>query len=366
MKKLLLIIISIMLVFSITSCSESTNVDINSSDTSSDSDTSSESMKVELKPVFEKNEFPGTYTSEGISFGKSSWRSEWVIAADGTCTGYTFADVSDESKKGIWKQVSDMEYKFSGLDKEHWNYWKVHDDYKFIYRSDHGGAARKRDDIVRGQFFSDRWGFNSDGTYGHNDSKGTYEWVDDNIIKVSIRGNRDYSARATKYYCLDDEGYLIPEVYARKKETVYGTTKTMTVAINPYFEPFNYYDENGELVGFDIELIKLVADKLGLNVEYKKFDYKDLSSALINNYAHIAIGGIENGYFTDSNIEYTKEYVTYKADKDIKCCFMLPKDSEITEYINKTLLELENSGEIQKLYDKYLYDENNSQEILNQ
>ena len=180
------------------------------------------------------------------------------------------------------------------------------------------------------------------------------------------RGNRDYSARATKYYCLDDEGYLISEVYARKIESTYGITKTMTVAINPYFKPFNFYDENGKLTGFDIELIELIANKLGLNVEYKEFDYNDLSTVLTSNYAHIAIGGIENGYFTDPNIEYTKEYVTYKADKDIKCCFMLPKDSEITEYINKTLLELETSGEIQKLYDKYLYDENKSQEILNQ
>ena len=36
------------------------------------------------------------------------------------------------------------------------------------------------------------------------------------------------------------------------------------------YEPMNYLDENNELVGFDTELAKAVADKLGMEIEFQK------------------------------------------------------------------------------------------------
>jgi polar amino acid transport system substrate-binding protein len=39
------------------------------------------------------------------------------------------------------------------------------------------------------------------------------------------------------------------------------------------YEPMNYKDENDELVGFDTELAKLVAEKLGVEVEFQVIDW---------------------------------------------------------------------------------------------
>ena len=39
------------------------------------------------------------------------------------------------------------------------------------------------------------------------------------------------------------------------------------------FAPMNYYDENNELIGFDTELTKAVAEKLGLEVEFVEINW---------------------------------------------------------------------------------------------
>ena len=43
---------------------------------------------------------------------------------------------------------------------------------------------------------------------------------------------------------------------------------TLTVGTSAEYAPFEYKDDNGDYQGFDLELIKAIADKLGLDVEY--------------------------------------------------------------------------------------------------
>ena len=42
---------------------------------------------------------------------------------------------------------------------------------------------------------------------------------------------------------------------------------TLTVGTSAEYAPFEYKDDNGDYQGFDLELIKAIADKLGLDVE---------------------------------------------------------------------------------------------------
>lgn len=52
------------------------------------------------------------------------------------------------------------------------------------------------------------------------------------------------------------------------------------------YEPMNYLDANNELVGFDTELAKAVADKLGMEIEFQKIEwsnkYLELEAGTIN------------------------------------------------------------------------------------
>ncbi len=52
------------------------------------------------------------------------------------------------------------------------------------------------------------------------------------------------------------------------------------------YEPMNYLDENGKLIGFDTELAEAVAKKLGMEVEFQKIEwdnkYLELESGAVN------------------------------------------------------------------------------------
>ena len=44
---------------------------------------------------------------------------------------------------------------------------------------------------------------------------------------------------------------------------------TMVVAIDPTFPPFEYTDSAGKVIGYDPELIELIAADMGVEVEYQ-------------------------------------------------------------------------------------------------
>ena len=51
---------------------------------------------------------------------------------------------------------------------------------------------------------------------------------------------------------------------------------TLTVGTSAEYAPFEYKDDNGDYQGFDLELIKAIGDKLGLDVEYVNNDFDTL------------------------------------------------------------------------------------------
>ena len=68
--------------------------------------------------------------------------------------------------------------------------------------------------------------------------------------------------------------------------SVFGCAKKEAVVVGyTIYEPMNYTDENGELVGFDTELAEAVFDKLGYEVVFKLIDwdqkYTELNSGAI-------------------------------------------------------------------------------------
>lgn len=44
---------------------------------------------------------------------------------------------------------------------------------------------------------------------------------------------------------------------------------TYRVAIDPYYPPFEYLDENGKIVGFDVDLLNTIAEKEGFKPDYQ-------------------------------------------------------------------------------------------------
>ncbi|MEA4987825.1 MAG: amino acid ABC transporter substrate-binding protein [Anaerovorax sp.] len=98
---------------------------------------------------------------------------------------------------------------------------------------------------------------------------------------------------------------------------------TLVVGCDDEFPPMGFRDENGEVTGFDIELAKLVAEKLGVEAVVQPIDWKTKEMSLESN----KIDVIWNGYTIDKErngkVEYTKPYlnnqqvIVVKADSEI-------------------------------------------------
>ena len=98
---------------------------------------------------------------------------------------------------------------------------------------------------------------------------------------------------------------------------------TLIIGIDDTFAPLGFRDEKNEIVGFDIDMAKAAAEKMGVDVKIQPIDWKTKESEL--NSGRIDL--IWNGYtITDERKEkvlFTKPYlknsqvVVTLADSDI-------------------------------------------------
>ena len=61
---------------------------------------------------------------------------------------------------------------------------------------------------------------------------------------------------------------------------------TYIVGVNGNYPPYSYYDTNGELVGFDVEVVREIAKTEGLNISFKQVDW-------INTLPSLAVGDVD-------------------------------------------------------------------------
>ena len=97
-----------------------------------------------------------------------------------------------------------------------------------------------------------------------------------------------------------------------------------TLGLDADFAPMGFTDDNGEIVGFDIDLAKAVAEKMGVALEVKPIDWDSKAMELSTG----KIDVIWNGFsITDERRQEvlfsnpylsTKQSVIVKADSDIK------------------------------------------------
>ena len=55
---------------------------------------------------------------------------------------------------------------------------------------------------------------------------------------------------------------------------------TITVGTEGTYAPFSYHDKDGKLTGYDVEVTRAVADKLGIKVEFKETQWDSMMAGL--------------------------------------------------------------------------------------
>jgi polar amino acid transport system substrate-binding protein len=102
------------------------------------------------------------------------------------------------------------------------------------------------------------------------------------------------------------------------------TEGTLTLCTNPPYEPFEY-EENGEVVGLDIDIVNEVAKDLGVDLAIKITAFEGIQSGadLNSNNCDIVASGITITEAREENMDFSKPY--FDADQGL----LVPAGSDI-------------------------------------
>ena len=147
------------------------------------------------------------------------------------------------------------------------------------------------------------------------------------------------------------------------------------VAISADFPPFEYYDENEELYGFDVDLMNYIGDRIGFDIEFVNMSFDQLFSAVMGGDVDCAISAIavteERNNVIDYTIPYLSAKVTYSDEESTdtsieKYAIVFPNNSvekanvletagqvAIYNLVNNALSELIEDKTVEKLGEKY-------------
>jgi polar amino acid transport system substrate-binding protein len=94
------------------------------------------------------------------------------------------------------------------------------------------------------------------------------------------------------------------------------TEGTLTICTNPPYEPFEY-EEDGEVVGLDIDIVQEIADDLGVDLEIKitAFDGIQSGADLNSNNCDLVASGITITEARARNMDFTEPY--FDADQGL-------------------------------------------------
>ncbi len=118
----------------------------------------------------------------------------------------------------------------------------------------------------------------------------------------------------TKNYIGDDTKGTCP--YASPEGQTYDNG-TLVVATNAAFPPYEFYD-GGEIVGIDMELIKAIGDKLGMEVKIEDIEFDSIINAVDSHKADVGIAGMTMTEERAKSINFSDSYVTTKQVMVVK------------------------------------------------
>ena len=83
---------------------------------------------------------------------------------------------------------------------------------------------------------------------------------------------------------------------------------TVVVAFNPEYPPFEYV-EDGEYVGYDVDLIKAIAEKAGFEIELRAMAFDAVITEVISSKDTIGVSGISITEERQMNVNFSEGYI---------------------------------------------------------
>lgn len=104
--------------------------------------------------------------------------------------------------------------------------------------------------------------------------------------------------------CSNNEGQEQGENGDTPKEA----KETLVVGTSPDFPPFENIDENGEIVGFDIDLINEIAKEMDREVELKSMDFNGIVTAVQTGKIDLGISGLTANDERKEKVGFSEPY----------------------------------------------------------
>ena len=119
------------------------------------------------------------------------------------------------------------------------------------------------------------------------------------------------------------------------------------VGISADYPPFQYYDEDNNIVGFEIDLLQSICEYYGCEYELVEMPFDELLISLENGSVDLVIAGIsateERKERYDFTIPYYSEYDP-EWDETFEYAIALPKGSPLLSYLNEAIENMEENG----------------------
>lgn len=90
-------------------------------------------------------------------------------------------------------------------------------------------------------------------------------------------------------------------------------TESVTVLTSSGYEPYEMIDTDGNLTGFDIELMEALASEIGIKIEWKDVDFDGIIASLQSGNAEIAIAGISPSVQRALVVDFSDVYYNSEA-----------------------------------------------------
>ena len=89
---------------------------------------------------------------------------------------------------------------------------------------------------------------------------------------------------------------------------VFAAAETLTMGTNAAFPPYEFYDENGEVVGIDAEIAAAIAEKLGMDLDIVDMDFGAIITAVSTGKVMIGMAGMTVTPERLQNVNFSDTY----------------------------------------------------------
>lgn len=100
------------------------------------------------------------------------------------------------------------------------------------------------------------------------------------------------------------------KIYYQPSADNTGEKGTLRMVTNAEFPPYESKDEDGNLVGFDIDMMYAVSDQMGYKLEITDTDFANVIKFVENGNADVAVAGISVTPERQEQVNFTQTYAT--------------------------------------------------------